>query len=88
MPVAPAPLRLDSSQAEAWRRWGYIAVERGAAELAKLAGPSDSLVFVSDHGMAPITKAVAIGKALHDAGLSIARSSLSSSSCSRPTCCR
>jgi len=52
-----------------WRRWGYVAVNRGAAEFAKLAGEKDHLLWVSDHGMASIRKNVAIGKVLKDAGL-------------------
>jgi hypothetical protein len=53
----------------AWRRWGYVAVNRGAAEFAKLAGEKDHLLWVSDHGMTVIRKTVAIGKVLKDAGL-------------------
>jgi hypothetical protein len=52
-----------------FRRWGYAAVNRGAAAFARLAGPKDHVLWVSDHGMAPVTSTVSIGKALRDAGL-------------------
>ena len=61
--------RAGSAAHQRWRRWGYIAVDRGAAEFAKLAGKSDYLLWVSDHGMAPVDKSVAVGKVLKDAGL-------------------
>lgn len=52
-----------------FRRWGYIAVNRGAAEFAKLARKSDHLLWVSDHGMAPVTRYVSVHEVLRRAGL-------------------
>lgn len=52
-----------------FRRWGYIAVNRGAAEFAKLARKQDYLLWVSDHGMAPVTRYVSVHQVLKQAGL-------------------
>lgn len=52
-----------------FRRWGYIAVNRGAAEFAKLARKSDHMLWVSDHGMAPVTRYVSVHEVLRRAGL-------------------
>jgi hypothetical protein len=52
-----------------WRAWAYIAINRAAGEFARLAGPRDHLLFVSDHGMARIRAAVNINEALRRAGL-------------------
>ncbi len=52
-----------------YRRWGYIAVNRGAADFARLARKSDHLLWVSDHGMAPVTRYVSIHQVLKQAGL-------------------
>lgn len=61
--------RAGSARHQAWRRWGYVTVDRGAAEFARLAGKNDYLLWVSDHGMAPVDKNVAVGKVLKDAAL-------------------
>lgn len=61
--------RAGSAEHQRWRRWGYITVNRGAAGFARLAGKGDFLLWVSDHGMAPVDKYVAVGKVLKDAGL-------------------
>jgi hypothetical protein len=63
--------RSGDVQAGAWRRWGYIAIDRGAAEFARLAGDKnkDHLLWVSDHGMAAVSKLVSIPAALRQAGL-------------------
>lgn len=63
--------RTGDRQAREWRRWGYIAIDRGAAEFAKLAGDrnKDHLLWVSDHGMAVVTKFVPVGELLRQARL-------------------
>lgn len=63
--------RSGDAQAREWRRWGYIAIDRGAAEFAKLAGDrnKDHLLWVSDHGMAVVTKSVPVGELLRQAQL-------------------
>jgi hypothetical protein len=52
-----------------WREWAYIAIDRAAREFARLAGPRDHLLFISDHGMARITHGVNVNEALRRAGL-------------------
>lgn len=52
-----------------WREWAYLAIDRAAREFARLAGPRDHLLFVSDHGMARITHGVNVNEALRRAGL-------------------
>jgi hypothetical protein len=54
---------------DAFRRWGYQLVDRAVETYVAFAGPGDHLVFVSDHGMAPITHEVRVNHALRDAGL-------------------
>lgn len=61
--------RAGDAQAGFWRRWGYIAVDRGAQEFARLAGRGDYLLWVSDHGMAAVSKFVSIPAVLRQAGL-------------------
>ncbi len=63
--------RSGDAQAREWRRWGYIAIDRGAAEFAKLAGDrnKDHLLWVSDHGMAVVSKFVPVGELLRQAQL-------------------
>lgn len=63
--------RAGDGQARQWRRWGYIAIDRGAAEFAKLAGDKnkDHLLWVSDHGMAAVSKFISIPAVLKQAGL-------------------
>lgn len=63
--------RAGDAQAREWRRWGYIAIDRGAAEFAKLAGDrnKDHLLWVSDHGMAVVSKSVPVGEVLKRAQL-------------------
>lgn len=63
--------RSGDGQALEWRRWGYIAIDRGAAEFAKLAGDrnKDHLLWVSDHGMAPVAKFVPVQQVLEAAQL-------------------
>lgn len=51
------------------RRWGYVAVNRGMAAYAALAGEGDWLLWASDHGMAEIRKSVSIAEVLARAGL-------------------
>ena len=52
-----------------WRAWAYAAVDWAAGEFARLAGPKDHLLFVSDHGMARIERGVNVNQALREAGL-------------------
>lgn len=52
-----------------WREWAYSAIDRAAREFARLAGPRDHLLFVSDHGMARITHGVNVNEALRRVGL-------------------
>lgn len=52
-----------------WRAWAYAAVDWAAAEFARMAGPKDHLLFVSDHGMARIERGVNVNQALREAGL-------------------
>jgi hypothetical protein len=62
--------RAGDAQAREWRRWAYIAINRGAAEFARLAGgKQDYLLWVSDHGMAPVSRLVSVPAALRQAGL-------------------
>ena len=62
--------RAGDAQAREWRRWAYIAINRGAAEFARLAGGrQDYLLWVSDHGMAPVSRLVSVPAALRQAGL-------------------
>ncbi|MGC8882048.1 MAG: alkaline phosphatase family protein [Bryobacteraceae bacterium] len=61
--------RAGDPQARAWRRWGYIAINRGAEELARLAHGGDYLLWVSDHGMTPVSKFVSVPAVLKQAGL-------------------
>ncbi|MBK9169440.1 MAG: alkaline phosphatase family protein [Bryobacterales bacterium] len=53
----------------ACRRWAYAAVNRGLEALASLAGPDDTLLFMSDHGMTGVSRHLAVNTVLHDAGL-------------------
>ncbi|MEP7155805.1 MAG: alkaline phosphatase family protein [Betaproteobacteria bacterium] len=51
------------------RKWGYATVDTRVALLNSLAGPRGHMIFVSDHGMAPVMKEVNINLALQQAGL-------------------
>jgi hypothetical protein len=51
------------------RRWGYAIVNRYAAQFVAAARRGDHVIFVSDHGMAPVKYDVAINAALRQAGL-------------------
>lgn len=64
----PAALDGDRRTRE-WRRWGYAALDRGAAGFARLARSGDYLLWVSDHGMTPIRRLISIPAALERAGL-------------------
>lgn len=61
--------RAGDRAVDEFRRWGYIAVNRGAAEFAKLARKTDYLLWVSDHGMAPVSQYVSVHQVLEQAGL-------------------
>jgi len=52
-----------------FRKWGYATVDTRVALLDSLAGPNGYMVFVSDHGMAPVMKEVNVNMALQQAGL-------------------
>lgn len=54
---------------EQFRRWGYVALNRGMAAYAALAGKGGWLLWASDHGMAEIRKSVSIAEVLARAGL-------------------
>jgi predicted AlkP superfamily phosphohydrolase/phosphomutase len=52
-----------------FRRWGYVALNRGMEAYRELAGAGDWLLWASDHGMAEIKKSVSIAEAMANAGL-------------------
>jgi hypothetical protein len=54
---------------EPLRRWGYQLVDRVAETYIGFASPTDHVVFVSDHGMVPVTHEVRVNQVLRDAGL-------------------
>ena len=54
---------------EPLRRWGYQLVDRAVETYAGFASANDHVVFVSDHGMTPVTHEVRMNIALRDAGL-------------------
>ncbi|MBI1790560.1 MAG: alkaline phosphatase family protein [Acidobacteria bacterium] len=60
---------LGWKEMEPYRRWAYIAWDQRAKFLDALAGPRDHVVFVSDHGMAAVSRQVDIPGALERAGL-------------------
>jgi len=51
------------------RRWAYQLAERAAGTFANMVTPADHIVFVSDHGMAPVTHDVQVAVALRARGL-------------------
>lgn len=63
--------RSGDAQARQWRHWAYIAIDRGAAEFARLARDKnkDHLLWVSDHGMAEVSRLVSVPAVLQQAGL-------------------
>jgi hypothetical protein len=61
--------RAGAPEVEQWRRQGYAIVERFAREIERLAGLRDNVVWTSDHGMAPVSKSLAVNKVLEEAGL-------------------
>ena len=62
--------RGGSQIANDYRRWGYIAIDRGAEEFAKLAsGKKDTILWTSDHGIAPVSKDLNVSKVLAGAHL-------------------
>jgi hypothetical protein len=62
--------RAGSATARQYRRWGYIAIDRGAEEFAKLgAGRNDTTLWTSDHGMTPVTKYLNVSNVLAGAQL-------------------
>ena len=54
---------------EPLRRWGYQLVDRAVETYLGFASPNDHVVFVSDHGMTPVTREVRMNMALRAAGL-------------------
>lgn len=62
--------RGGDQEAARFRRWGYIALNRGMSAYATMARPRDWLIWASDHGMAEIRKSVAVEEALARAGMS------------------
>lgn len=62
--------RAGSTAAQEYRHWGYVAIDRGAEEFAKLApGRKDTILWTSDHGMTPVTKYLNVSKVLAGAHL-------------------
>lgn len=62
--------RAGSSAAQAHRLWGYIAINRGARQFARLASrPRDTLLWTSDHGMTTVSKYLNVPRVLTAAGL-------------------
>ena len=59
----------DDARYEPLRRWGYQLVDRAVETYAGFVSDRDHLVFVSDHGMAPVTHEVRVNLALRAAGL-------------------
>lgn len=62
-------LAAESTDFDRLRRWAYTIVNRYVEFYQSAATENDDLVFVSDHGMAPITRNVAINAAFRKAGL-------------------
>lgn len=60
--------RRGDPQAAAMRRWGYQVIERFMRDVDR-GGKQDSTIFLSDHGMAEVDKAIAINAVLEKAGL-------------------
>ncbi|HTU99516.1 MAG TPA: alkaline phosphatase family protein, partial [Luteitalea sp.] len=60
--------RIDARYDE-FRRWGYQLVDRAVETYVSFVTPADHIVFVSDHGMTPVTHDVRVNDALRDAGL-------------------
>lgn len=54
---------------EPLRRWGYELVDRAVETYSAFAAANDHVVFVSDHGMTPVTHEARMNIALRDAGL-------------------
>jgi hypothetical protein len=54
---------------EPLRRWGYQLVDRTVETYAGFVSGKDHIVFVSDHGMTPVTHEARMNIALRDAGL-------------------
>ena len=54
---------------EPLRRWGYQLVDRAVETYVGFASANDHVVFVSDHGMTPVTHEARMNMALRDAGL-------------------
>ncbi len=54
---------------EPLRRWGYQLVDRAVETYIGLAGATGHVIFVSDHGMQPVTREVRVAQALRDEGL-------------------
>jgi hypothetical protein len=52
-----------------YRRWAYVAIDRGAEAFAALAGARDHVVITSDHGMSAANRFVAVNVALQQAAL-------------------
>lgn len=61
--------RAGNARFQEARRWGYQVVEQFMNWIPARATPNDHVVITSDHGMAAITKSVAVNSALRQAGL-------------------
>jgi hypothetical protein len=62
----------DDARYEPLRRWGYQLVDRAVETYTGFASADDHVVFVSDHGMTPVTHEARVNIALRDAGLVVA----------------
>ena len=51
------------------RRWAYMAIEQAVQAFTSLATPRDHIVITSDHGMAAVTRLIAVDRLLDAAGL-------------------
>ncbi|MDX2152289.1 MAG: alkaline phosphatase family protein [Bryobacteraceae bacterium] len=51
-----------------YRRWAYVALNRAVDAFADLAAKDGTVLFTSDHGMAPVWKHVNIDRLLREAG--------------------
>ncbi|HBY59162.1 MAG TPA: hypothetical protein DEH78_05035, partial [Solibacterales bacterium] len=52
-----------------YRRWCYVALNRAVEAFAGLAARDGTVLFASDHGMAPVWKHVNVDRVLREAGL-------------------
>ena len=61
-----------------FRRWAYMAIDQAVQAFTSLATPNDHIIITSDHGMAAVTKLIAVDRLLDAAGLRSVASSVHS----------